>query len=377
MCNTWELNDGKITATRKTPDGDITSTASYKFYALYSLYGYYSGGPVLLAINNEDNFLANNMAVAGTMAVYSNSPDRIVLKLISDDEKTEYIQLRRIPQGFSPVDYREQVQKVKEEFTGTKYNIIIEGDTLPVSVNTDKQTMTCTSPLENGTTKTETYNVFFMPDGMHLAAVNVANKDTLSYKGHAVTGFRYQQQNAIAYKELNDANVELEAIRNYVEQLNQNVWYFNSIADLGPVVGPIVQRVADNIYNDTGNSKGEECVYLQFGKSSEQSTTHPQSLLFSYSSSVYVSSICFDYDILGDMACILTGTYWWNNNWQYYVTYGINDIANALLATYDIEAPADTDPKKPSTLILRDRNNHDNVLRLHREVKQYPLRDAE
>ncbi len=377
MCNLWQVHDGKITATRMNEDGtQLTATAPYTFSALYSYLGY-SGGPALLTISDENSFFSNNMGLRDAIAVIVNNYDKMVLTYPNMTPLRDYVLLRRIADGYTAQSYQEQMDMVTKEFSAKNYRILVEGDTLLSTYDADRHRMTCTIPDHSGSSRQEAFYVYYMPDGMYFTGIYADSSDTLKYKGHSITGFEYRR-GAMSYDAFNDDAVKLECIvPTLVDILETNYWFFNELEDLGPVVGPMVKQMADSIYNDT-STKEEECLWLRLGKEFFSTGAPAKGIYFCYNSGGYVCQAQFTYESAGDNAITLTAwepsRYPRNQSWDYYKKFGLDKCADALLATYEIEFPTINDMHNPENIVLRDRNNPDNVLRLHSTGKSYPLR---
>lgn len=294
--------------------------------------------------------------------ILSASPDSIVMQ-----GKKHGNRLVMVP---SPVteenwqSYLDKVSDVESDMDCANYKINVADKSYTAKIT--YRSITVTIPTEDGNEYMDIpYTV--TPDGFSFY------KD-VALNGKTLKGFKYVE-NAMIYPELNNSDVNLEAV---VPPLNQQfvgaTWY-PTLSSIGTFGKPYWNAIKEQIM---GPVLGETLVLFSFGKvySSVMSTYGDYfGITFASNdgSSNYFGGMPFNYELTGDDQITMSynggganvgnGTWYINNGYFHYlmVPFGCDTQAKPVERTFKLTTD---NLKKPSMIMLTDVDNDKNVIQM-------------
>lgn len=288
--------------------------------------------------------------------ILSASPDSIVMQ-----GKKHGNRLVMVP---SPVteenwqSYLDKVYDVESDMDCANYKINVADKSYAAKIT--YRSITVTIPTEDGNEYLDIpYTV--TPDGYSFYKA-------ITLDGKTIKGFKYVE-NAMIYPELNNSDVNLEAV---VPPLNQQfvgaTWYptLSSIGAFGtPYWGAIKQTIMPQL--------GEELLLFTFGDAlSNVKSSYGNYFGVTFNSGGYYGAMKFNYTLVGDDQIkmsysepVATGNGAWyiNNAYFHYllVPFGCDTQAKPVERTFKLTTD---NLKKPSMIMLTDVDNDKNVIQM-------------
>lgn len=269
---------------------------------------------------------------------------------------------------FSPEFYFDSLKTVILEMNSANVVTTVAGDSVKTTKNADYNMFSFAVPQENGTTSNTDKPFVYKLDGIYLYS-------PLEINGHSITAFKYEPDK-VKYYDIADPEVILHCLVLPInQQIVEKYWYINSEEDLGPYAGPIFRNTVNAIYESTGQTKGENCIWARIG-SVYFTTGAPASgfVYFCYNSGNYICQAQYSYELEGEETITLKqwapSTYARQNSWTYYTEFGLGNCADVFKTTFDIQTNS---VKAPRWVILKDRNNAQNVIKLYISGLTYPF----
>lgn len=279
--------------------------------------------------------------------IMSASADSVVLRGKKHNRK---MVLLPVADGVNATQYLNEVSRIEEEMTNSRFKVTF-GDTLEYSANLSYRNLTVS-------TITETGDRLDVDCPFAVTTQGYEFYEPVTINGQVLTGFKYVKDQD-EYVAFNNEGVKLAKVfPPLTEYLLSDLWAFGK-STMGEFAQPYMNAIAQ-----VEAAMGESLDFLYFG-------VYKNNFGIIFSSSNYLGTLIFAYKVVADDEIMLqfkegngndNGAWYVNNaNFEYLAApFATKKTIRTFKLTTD-------NPKNPSWILLTDKDNPNNTIKLYAE----------